>query len=139
MKCSSPANFKTIKTLLVIFACLAVFLISCTSIRSVSYDRKQGVSTKLEFLAAKEQKGEFLKYMDAVYVGMPKEDLYDVFGRELQKGYFSKDNEEWITFSDQTIEEKGTTVTFYVENGKVIGWKQEQKESTVEVEKGWEL
>ena len=63
--------------------------------------------------------------MGIVYVGMPKEDLYKTgFTRYMQKGYRQEGNEEWITFLDYMTEEPGDTITFYLKDGKVAGWKK---------------
>ncbi len=64
-----------------------------------------------------------------VYEGMPKEDLYKTGFTDLtQKDYRQEGNEEWITFSDWTTEERGDTITFHLEDGKVKDWKKPGKE-----------
>jgi len=55
--------------------------------------------------------------MGIVYVGMPKEALYQIYTPLTQKGYRKIDDEEWIAFSDWTTEESGDLVTFLPERG----------------------
>ena len=62
--------------------------------------------------------------MGIVYVGMPKEALYEVYTPITQKGYRKVGNEEWITFSDWTTEKPGDRVTFYLKEGKIKGWEK---------------
>lgn len=58
-----------------------------------------------------------------VYEGMPKEKLYETgFTELLQKGYRQEGNDEWITFSDWTTEERGDLITFHLKDGKVVDW-----------------
>lgn len=68
---------------------------------------------------------ELAKQTGMVIVGMSKQDLYDIFGKELQKAYFREGYDEWITFSNFWTEKEGDVVTFYLEYGKVKGWKEE--------------
>ncbi|NQT21956.1 MAG: hypothetical protein HQ579_00790 [Candidatus Omnitrophica bacterium] len=69
--------------------------------------------------------------MGIVYVGMPKEALYEIYTPLTQKGYRKIDDEEWIAFSDWTTEESGDLVTFYLKEGKVKGWKANPSEKPV--------
>lgn len=111
---------------LILSILILFLLIGCGNIQSVSYDSTQGgLSTKLEFPATLEQKKQLVTELGVVYVGMPKEDLEKVgFTKHLQKGYYRKGNQEWITFSNWVTEEPSDTITFYLVGGKVRGWEE---------------
>ena len=62
--------------------------------------------------------------MGIVYAGMPKEDLPKAgYTEYLQVGYKKFKNKEWITYRDWITPKRGDTVTFYLEDGIVRGWK----------------
>jgi hypothetical protein len=67
----------------------------------------------------------------AVYEGMPREDLYKVFTDLQQKDYRKEGNEEWITFSDWTTEERGDLITFHLVDGRVEGWERHEKSKEI--------
>lgn len=115
---------------LIIFACFIV-LTGCASGKFSVKGGKAKYSAPFEWTDAQEQ--ELLKYGGMVHIGMSKEDLYNVFGEALEKGYRGKGNEEWITFSDWTTEEVGDIITFYLTDGKIKGWFKE--EGIIEIEK----
>ena|SRR3989338_5218642 len=71
------------------------------------------------------KRAEKLPEYGVVYVGMPKEDLAKAgYTEYLQMGYYKDDAEEWVTFSNWTTKEQGDTVTFYIKDGRVKGWKE---------------
>lgn len=87
---------------------------------------KPDVSATINIPITLDQKKQLVTEMGVVYVGMPKEDLAKVgFTEHLQKAYYRKDNEEWITFSDWMTKESGDLITFYLVDEKVRGWKEE--------------
>lgn len=72
-----------------------------------------------------DKKAQLAIELGVVYVGMSKKDLYKVFTPLQQKGYYKKNNEEWIIFSDWMTEESKDKITFYLVNEKVKGWNEE--------------
>jgi len=101
-----------------------VFIVLAVSIpvlaQELHYEGKAEVKTSLE---KEEAVKELATALGIVYVGMPKEDLYETgFTEYLQKDYRQEGNEEWITFSDWTTEESGDRVTFHLIDGKVKSW-----------------
>lgn len=78
-----------------------------------------------------EQADKLATSLGIVYVGMPKEDLYKTgFTELLQKDYHKEGNEEWITFSNWTTEERGDLITFHLVDGKVVDWEKPEKPKT---------
>jgi hypothetical protein len=73
--------------------------------------------------------------LGVVYVGMPKDSLYQVFSDLQQKAYRQDGPDEWITFSDWTTEEFGDTITFYLRDGKVRGWDKPGKQQKLQEHK----
>ncbi|MHC4123965.1 MAG: hypothetical protein ACYSSI_10360 [Planctomycetota bacterium] len=71
------------------------------------------------------QAEQFATTLGAVYVGMSKEALYEVYTPVQQKGYKQIGDEEWIEFSEWMTAESGDTITFYLKGGKVKGWDKE--------------
>lgn len=70
------------------------------------------------------KRAEKLPEYGVVYVGMPKEDLVKAgYTGYLQKGYHKDGGNEWITFSNWVTKKRGDTITFYVKDGRVKGWK----------------
>ncbi|MBU4377147.1 MAG: hypothetical protein KKD29_06725 [Candidatus Omnitrophica bacterium] len=59
--------------------------------------------------------------LGVVYVGMPKESLYQVFSDLQQKDYRKDSQDEWITFTDWTTKKSGDLITFHLKDGKVVG------------------
>lgn len=102
------------------------FLTGCASI-SVSGSfggGKPDVSATLNIPLTLNQKKQLATDLGIVYVGMPKEDLEKCgFAEHMQKSYYSRDNEEWITYSNWMTEEPGDMITFYLVDGKVRGWE----------------
>lgn len=105
---------------------LILFLSGCasTTVSGAFGSGKPDVSTTIDIPITLSQKKQLATDLGIVYVGMPKEDLYKVFTQLQQKGYYKQGNEEWITFSNWTTKEPDDTVTFYLRDGKVKGWKE---------------
>ena len=94
--------------LIVAWGIILTFLSGCTS-GKVSINRDEA-----KFDWSKSQKQELDKSVGMVYVGMSREELYKIYGRDLEKGYTKKDNREWITFSNFWTEIPQDTVTFHL-------------------------
>lgn len=76
----------------------------------------------------KAYKEQLTKVLEAVYVGMSKEDLLEVVGWLRQKGYHGVPNkEEEITFYNWTTVEPDDLVAFYIKDGKVKKWEIKEK------------
>jgi len=69
--------------------------------------------------------GELITPRGKVYVGMAEENLYDIFQEHdrilIPHAILSK---EWHVFRDFTSKNPNDTVTFYIDAGKVTGWKR---------------
>ncbi|MDD5546878.1 MAG: hypothetical protein PHO67_07010 [Candidatus Omnitrophica bacterium] len=77
------------------------------------------------------KRAEKLPEYGVVYVGMPKEDLAKAgYTEYLQMGYHKEGTDEWITFSNWTSKERGDTITFYMKDGRVKGWKENSRRSS---------
>jgi hypothetical protein len=64
--------------------------------------------------------------MGIIYVGMTKETLLEKtgFNASLLMDYCKEGDEETMVFHDVITEEEGETITFYLKNGKIRGWKK---------------
>ena len=82
---------------------IALLLIPRIAFAEASTDEQ--VKSFHKLIKTEEQARELATNTGVVYVGMPKEDLYKVYVKELQKGYYKDGNEEWITFSEWKTEE----------------------------------
>jgi hypothetical protein len=87
-----------------------------------------GGRTELDASSGEERARQFATPVGAVYIGMPKEDLYEIFAPVQEKEYRKNGPEEWITFSDWTTDEFGDTIIFHLVESKVEGWKKEANE-----------
>ena len=107
---------------------LVLLLIATPSLAQELYFEGQ-VGTTIEF--GEEQK-KLATELGLVYEGMPKEDLYKTgFTEYLQKDYRREGNDEWITFSDWTTNERGDLITFRLKDGKVVDWERPKKEVVI--------
>ena len=105
--------------LLIVFA--SSFLYSAINPK----DEVEDIATQAKPALSKEEKAKLVPQLGIVYVGMPKEDLEKAGYDELTpKGYRKEGNEEWITYLNWANPEKDT-VTFYIVDGKVKGWKEQ--------------
>ncbi|MFH1593356.1 MAG: hypothetical protein ABID09_01500 [Candidatus Omnitrophota bacterium] len=79
------------------------------------------------YLSCEAGAGNEKKGFDAVpgtlYVGMPKEVLYEIYAGNAETGYRNEGNEEWITFSGTADPLTLDTTTFHLKDGKVTGWE----------------
>ena len=68
--------------------------------------------------------GELVTPRGNIHVGMPQEKLYDIFQEQdrilIPHAILDK---EWHVFRDFTSKNPNDTVTFYIDAGKVTGWK----------------
>ena len=62
----------------------------------------------------------------AIYVGMPKNDLYKVYSPKYQLKNYVKDGIEVIVFDDYITPQIGDTINFYLQDGKVKWWDKVQ-------------
>ncbi|MCX5679228.1 MAG: hypothetical protein NTZ95_00905 [Candidatus Omnitrophica bacterium] len=68
----------------------------------------------------------------AIYIGMPKEDLYKIYNPGNIKKYKKEDGEEVLIFDDILTSGPDDTVTFYLINGKVAAWDKNKVTITPE-------
>lgn len=57
-------------------------------------------------------------------VGMTKEELFRIYSPSLQKSYRKVGSQEWITFTDNSAQESGGMIIFYLRNRVVRGWEK---------------
>ena len=69
---------------------------------------------------------------DPYYVGMTKDELFEIYPSEYQTNYFQKFNADVYTFDDYLSEDEGYTITFCLKEGKVAWWDKDKANPTPE-------
>ena len=66
------------------------------------------------------------------YVGMTKDELFEIYPSEHQTNYFQKFNADVYTFDDYLSEDEGDTITFCLKEGKIAWWDKNKANPTPE-------
>lgn len=68
----------------------------------------------------------------AIYVGMPREELYKIYAPGNVKKYEKKGREETLMFDDILTSNSDDILTFHLKDGKVTSWGKDQNVITPE-------
>lgn len=72
------------------------------------------------------------KRWNGVYVGMAKKEFSEIYPKNKARTYRTKDNEEWMTFSDPLAGTPKRVVTFHLKDDRVRGWAVNDRAEVVE-------
>jgi len=72
------------------------------------------------------------KRWNGVYAGMAQKDFFEIYPKNKARTYRTKDNEQWMTFSDPLTGTPRRVVTFHFKNDRVRGWAINDRAEVVE-------
>ncbi len=101
----------------------------CFLFSSLAFAQTEGGYEPLpEVTPAEEMAAERLtQTLGRIHIGMSKDSLQQALPHYHQTAYAKDGNQEWITFSGWMDDDKVESITFYLKNDKVAGWKENKK------------